>query len=215
MTERSSRDLILWFFLGLFLISIVLLGWLLWPFISVIVIGAVVTGVFTPVYQLINRKMRASFASLLTCLLIFVVLFVPIVFIVTVVSGEVTVTVDPQEYEKGQVIIATITNGLEQTIYAEDMKTGCTLVVLELQNGDDWESLRTCAMELLPFVFAIDPGMGRTVIIDPRSDMFGLAPGELGFGPGNYRINFFYRFDPAKEGDEPYSSVSSEFLVVP
>lgn len=88
MTERCSRDLILWFFLSLFLISMLLLGWLLWPFISVIVLGAVMTGLFSPVYQLINRKMRPSFASFLTCLLIFVILFIPIVFFVTVVSKE-------------------------------------------------------------------------------------------------------------------------------
>ena len=88
MTERTSRDFILWFFLSLFLISMLLLGWLLWPFVSVIVMGAVVTGLFTPAYQLISRKMRPSFASLLTCLLIFVILFVPIVFSVTVVSRE-------------------------------------------------------------------------------------------------------------------------------
>jgi predicted PurR-regulated permease PerM len=80
--------LILWFFLGLFLISILLLGWLLWPFVSVIVLGAVVTGLFTPLYRLICRKMRPSFASLVTCLLIFVIFFVPIVFFVTVVSKE-------------------------------------------------------------------------------------------------------------------------------
>lgn len=88
MTERTSRDLILWFFLSLLLISILLLGWLLWPFISVIVMGAVVTGLFAPVYQLVSRKMRPSFASLLTCLLVFVILFIPIVFSVTVVSKE-------------------------------------------------------------------------------------------------------------------------------
>ena len=88
MIERTSRDLILWFFLSLFLISTLLLGWLLWPFVSVIIMGAVVTGLFAPAYQLINRKMRPSFASLLTCLLIFVILFVPIVFFVTVVSSE-------------------------------------------------------------------------------------------------------------------------------
>jgi len=88
MTERTSRDLILWFFLSLLLISILLLGWLLWPFISVIILGAVVTGVFTPVYRLFRRKMKASLASFVTCLLIFVILFVPIVFFVTVISGE-------------------------------------------------------------------------------------------------------------------------------
>ena len=80
--------MILWFFLSLLLISILLLGWLLWPFISVIVMGAVVTGVFTPVYRLFRRKMKPPLASLVTCLLIFVILFVPIVFFVTVISGE-------------------------------------------------------------------------------------------------------------------------------
>ena len=88
MTERTSRDLILWFFLSLFLISILMLGWLLWPFVSVIVMGAVVTGAFIPVYRWINRKIRPSLASLLTCLLIFIILFVPIVFIVSVISRE-------------------------------------------------------------------------------------------------------------------------------
>lgn len=80
--------MILWFFLSLLLISILLLGWLLWPFISVIIMGAVVTGVFTPVYRLFRRKMKPSPASLATCLLIFVILFVPIVFFVSVISGE-------------------------------------------------------------------------------------------------------------------------------
>lgn len=88
MAERTSRDFILWFFLSLLLISLLLLGWLLWPFISVIIMGAVVTGVFTPVYRWIARKMKPSLASLATCLLIFVILFVPIVFFVTVISGE-------------------------------------------------------------------------------------------------------------------------------
>jgi predicted PurR-regulated permease PerM len=88
MTEGTSRDLILWFFLSLLIVSILLLGWLLWPFISVIVMGAVVTGVFMPVYRLFTRRLRPAFSSLVTCLLIFVILFVPILFFVTVISGE-------------------------------------------------------------------------------------------------------------------------------
>jgi predicted PurR-regulated permease PerM len=88
MTEKTSRDFILWFFLTLLLISMLLLGWLLWPFISVIILGAVVTSVFAPLYRLLGRKMNPSLASLVTCLIIFVILFVPIVFFVTVISGE-------------------------------------------------------------------------------------------------------------------------------
>lgn len=88
MTQGTQRDLILWFFLALFSVSIILLGWLLWPFLSIIVIGAVVSGIFSPVYRRLNRKLKPSPASLLTCVLIFLVLFIPIVFFVSGLSNE-------------------------------------------------------------------------------------------------------------------------------
>jgi len=65
--------MILWFFLALFLISCFLLGWLLWPFISIIVLAAVITGIFNPVYRYLNRRLSPIPSSLLTCLLIFLV----------------------------------------------------------------------------------------------------------------------------------------------
>jgi predicted PurR-regulated permease PerM len=101
MTEGAQRNLILWFFLALFVISIALLGWLLQPFISIIILGAVVTGIFSPVYRRINRKFRPSWASLLTCALIFVVLFVPTVFFVSMLSTE---AYDLYETAKGAVL---------------------------------------------------------------------------------------------------------------
>lgn len=88
MTEGTQRNLILWFFLTLFVISIALLGWLLQPFISIIILGAVVTGIFSPAYRWMCRRVRPSWASFLTCLLIFFVLFVPIVFFVSILSTE-------------------------------------------------------------------------------------------------------------------------------
>jgi predicted PurR-regulated permease PerM len=118
MTERTSRDLILWFFLCLLVISLLLLGWLLRPFISVIIMGAVVTGIFTPVYRWIARKMKPAFASLLTCLIIFVILFVPIVFFVTVVSGE---AYDLYQTAKGAVLSDEIKSLLEGSRLSERM----------------------------------------------------------------------------------------------
>lgn len=88
MLEKAPRNIILWFFLALFLVSAMLLGWLLWPFFSIIVLGAVVTGVFSPVYGLLLRKLSPPIASLATCTLIFFVLFVPIVFFVSILSKE-------------------------------------------------------------------------------------------------------------------------------
>ena len=88
MGDSSPRNIILWFFLALFLISSLLLGWLLWPFISVIILAAVVTGIFNPVYRFLNRKFSPFFSSLITCLIIFVVLFVPVSFFVGILANE-------------------------------------------------------------------------------------------------------------------------------
>lgn len=88
MEDKSSRDLILWFFLVLFLISILMLGWLLWPFISIIILAFVVTGVFNSIYVALTAKLKPQPASLLTCVLIFILLFVPIVLFVGILSKE-------------------------------------------------------------------------------------------------------------------------------
>ena len=84
MGDSISRNPILWFFLACFLVSIILLGWLLLPFLSILIIGAVVSGIFYPLYRVINNhpKIRSSLASLVTCIFIFFILFVPIVFFV-------------------------------------------------------------------------------------------------------------------------------------
>ncbi len=90
MPERISKDRILIFFLVLFILSIILVGLLLFPFLSIIVLAYVVTGVFSPVYRflLIKDKINPPFASLLTCILIFFALFVPIIFFVGILANE-------------------------------------------------------------------------------------------------------------------------------
>jgi predicted PurR-regulated permease PerM len=90
MEDRTSQNMILWFFLACFLISISLMGWLLSPFLSIIVLGAVVAGAFYPLYRLLvaHEKIIPGVASLITCLLIFFILFVPIVFFVGVLAQE-------------------------------------------------------------------------------------------------------------------------------
>jgi len=90
MGDEAPRNIILWYFLALFVVSIILLGWLVRPFISIGVMAAVVTGLFMPVYRFISdkTKFRDTFASLITCVLIFFTLFVPIVLFVTILSSD-------------------------------------------------------------------------------------------------------------------------------
>ncbi len=90
MVEKSSPYKILWFFLSLMIISVLLIGWLLLPFLSIIVMAAVVAGVFRPVYRFFEVKdmITPPFASFLTCVVMFFVLFVPIVFLLGVLANE-------------------------------------------------------------------------------------------------------------------------------
>lgn len=88
MVQKTPKDMMIWFFLALFLISTVLLGWLLWPFMSVMILAAVVTGLFKPIYTFFCTKMSPSPASILTCLLVFILLFIPISLFVGILSSE-------------------------------------------------------------------------------------------------------------------------------
>ena len=65
-----------------------MLGWLLWPFFSVIVLAIVITGVFNPVYRVLHRKLSATLSSLITCIIIFFVLFVPVSAFVGILANE-------------------------------------------------------------------------------------------------------------------------------
>jgi predicted PurR-regulated permease PerM len=75
MSDKNSRNLILWVFLIYFFISIFMLGWLLWPFVST-------------VYRYFELKLKPVIASLITCVVVFVVLFIPIVSFVGILSKE-------------------------------------------------------------------------------------------------------------------------------
>jgi predicted PurR-regulated permease PerM len=88
MQDKTSGNIILWFFLALFLVSAFLLGRLIWPFISVIILAAVVSNIFKPVYAFLNRKIGTTLSSLLTCALIFFILFIPTFFFVGILSKE-------------------------------------------------------------------------------------------------------------------------------
>ncbi len=86
---RTSRDLILWFFLALFISSLLLMGKLFWPFFSVIVLSSITASLFYPVHRRFESKVRPALASLLTCLFIVLVFVIPTVIILTLIGGEV------------------------------------------------------------------------------------------------------------------------------
>lgn len=80
--------MVLRYFLILFLISILLTGRLFWPFLSILILSYLLTSVFQPIYNQLNRKLPEFFASLLTCTLVVLLVFIPLVFFVLALAQE-------------------------------------------------------------------------------------------------------------------------------
>ncbi len=86
--EQASTQMIFRYFLVIFLITIFFVGKLLWPFVSILVLAFVLSGTFYPVYSFLAGKMRSAIASLITCTIIFLVVFIPLVFLIGALSTE-------------------------------------------------------------------------------------------------------------------------------
>jgi predicted PurR-regulated permease PerM len=76
------------YFLAVFFLSAILLGRLLWPFWSILVLSFLLANLFRPVYTSLNRRMSEPIASALTCFLIVALVFIPLVFLVGSLTGE-------------------------------------------------------------------------------------------------------------------------------
>lgn len=88
MEQNISQKAVFVFFIALFCIAIFLAGQLMVPFFAVIILGIVSTGVFNPVFRCFSKKMPVKAASVLTCILIFFIIFIPVVFFLGVLSRE-------------------------------------------------------------------------------------------------------------------------------
>jgi predicted PurR-regulated permease PerM len=76
------------YFLLVLLISFFFLGRVLYPFWSILVLSLLLSSLFRPVYLIINRRLPNAPSSILTCLLITAIVFVPLVFFIGALSNE-------------------------------------------------------------------------------------------------------------------------------
>lgn len=88
MEQTNIQRAVFFFFLALFCISILLLGKLIAPFLATIILGVVTTGIFKPLFNRMAVRLSGRMASVLTCGLIFFVVFIPVVFFVGILSRE-------------------------------------------------------------------------------------------------------------------------------
>ncbi|OIN97372.1 MAG: AI-2E family transporter [Deltaproteobacteria bacterium CG1_02_45_11] len=164
MGDRSSRDMILWFFLALFIGSIFMLAWLIWPFISVIILASVVTGVFNPVYRFIQGKMSPPYASLITCILIFFILFVPIVLFIGILTNE---AFDLYQMGKNAVIGDQLKNLLESSRVSTVFERGNQILLsfnIELTGEEIFKAISDLGKTLGLYLFEQSRAIASNVI---------------------------------------------------
>lgn len=76
------------YFLIVFAIALFFFGKILWPFWSILILSFLLTNLFRPFYLLLNKKLSDKMASALTCLVIFTLVFLPLLFFTIALAGE-------------------------------------------------------------------------------------------------------------------------------
>ncbi len=88
LTESPPSPMRIRYFLLVFFISIFFLGKVLWPFWSILVLSFLLTNLFRPIYLFFNRALPANLSSVLTCLLIIAIVFIPLTLFIGSLANE-------------------------------------------------------------------------------------------------------------------------------
>ncbi len=76
------------YFFFIFILAILLLGWVLWPFWQLLILAFLLAGIFRPIFSWLNRWCAPWLGSVLTCVLIVLIVFIPLTFCIGVLSSE-------------------------------------------------------------------------------------------------------------------------------
>ena len=76
------------YFTVVFLISVLLLGLVLWPFWQLLILAFLLAGIFRPIYNWLNKWVSPWMASSLTCVLVALIVFIPLTFCIGALSSE-------------------------------------------------------------------------------------------------------------------------------
>jgi hypothetical protein len=123
-------------------------------------------------------------------------------------AGNITITVSAPSYGPGQVVSATIANGLDRPVFTTDSKSDCSIAILEHEEAGGWNPILACPVRRPPVTVTIGPSRGRTVQMNPSNFAAAGTPLEA----GTYRLTFTYGFG-REEGQEPLVARSPSFEI--
>ena len=112
MTPLPVGKSLLRYFIALFLVFILLMGHLLLPFASILVLSGVLSAVLYPVYQILERKMPPTVAALCICMAVFFGVSLAGSIFVGVLSNEV---VDAYQFVRDAVLADEIQNWIQSS----------------------------------------------------------------------------------------------------
>jgi hypothetical protein len=98
-------------------------------------------------------------------------------------TGPVTVGTDTPIYRTGDAIAVTLSNQSLQTILFPDHQSSCTVVLLQRQVNESWESINLCKLMIVTMMHSLDAGYRLKVklVALPNQWM-----------PGLYRVKLSY-----------------------
>ena len=99
-------------------------------------------------------------------------------------AGSVTVGTDAPSYRTGAAIAVTLSNQSLQTILFPDHLSNCTVVLLQRQVNESWESINLCKLMIVTKMHSLDAGHNLTVrlVAPPNQWMPGLYRVKLSYG---------------------------------
>jgi hypothetical protein len=125
---------------------------------------------------------------------------------------RVTLTLNKQQYATQDPLLVTIHNDLDMTIWARDMHSGCSVIVVERLNQGAWQPLEPCARGRRPQIIPTPAGSTLVQRIDFAQGV-ALDSGD-GWPAGTYRAALTYALSQDAAGGETGTTVySAEFTI--
>ncbi len=124
-------------------------------------------------------------------------------------ANKITIAPDKASYTVNDPVTAIIVNGAEGMIQSYDLKSYCSIVQLQVQNGNQWDDLENCQLKRLAFPVNIVPGQRLDVPLPMNQ---GIAPPA----PGTYRLALTFRFlNNGIPASDWFLAFSQPFVIAP
>jgi predicted PurR-regulated permease PerM len=138
------------FFSVIFILSILLLCWVLWPFWQILIFAFLLAGIFRPIYTWLRRWLSPWLSSLLTCGLVVLIVFVPLTFCIGALSTE---TFNLYRLVRDANLLANLQQFLQNNTLAQEVQEVLAGLGINFAPGDLTGTLSTIAGRVGLFLY--------------------------------------------------------------